>query len=492
MARTKGSDDLYKLIHALTTEEKGYFKKYALRHSYQGNKTLELFDLINAQTTFEETSLKKKFKGYADLKLYLRNMITDALTLFLNSPENTLIHTAMLISRAAILERKGLTKPALKELKKGKELAHESEFFLFEHWFATREMNLNILNMGSGDQLLYERKVKIELEQLLKMQHSIDRFTFERKKINALLLKMLRQADNDIVKEDIDFDYFTNRANALTVSARRHQLDGLTEYYHVTKDAANEYATAMEYLALGKKMAAKTSQYATMYSRALGFAGRACINSGKVAEAEKYLLAMLKYKTPNGRWNNTMPAKYVRFMFLLYTDNKLFEQGKKFLDKAVVQYPDAFEGKKENFHYDSNIASSIFLRFITKDYKAVIISLNDFDKKLMEPNSPVYLRDVELLRLMIQVELKNYELLPGMVRAAIPKLKKLKMHTGFEKLLLRFFSRVTSYDIKAIATDVKAQLLELDEATYSNRLTPYFLGCYRYTDWLNDIATGKR
>ena len=54
MARTTGSDEVYKLIHSLTTEEKGYFKKFALRHTSEGNRYLELFEAINQQNTFEE------------------------------------------------------------------------------------------------------------------------------------------------------------------------------------------------------------------------------------------------------------------------------------------------------------------------------------------------------------------------------------------------------------------------------------------------------
>ncbi len=61
--RTTGSDDLYRLIHSLTTEEKGYFKKLALRHSPKGSKHLKLFDAIAAQKTFEEASLKKSLEA---------------------------------------------------------------------------------------------------------------------------------------------------------------------------------------------------------------------------------------------------------------------------------------------------------------------------------------------------------------------------------------------------------------------------------------------
>lgn len=79
MARTKGSDELYKLIHSLTTEEKGYFKKFAQRHTASGNQYLQLFDIISKQQTFEETELKKNYKSYARMKVYLKDLITDAM-----------------------------------------------------------------------------------------------------------------------------------------------------------------------------------------------------------------------------------------------------------------------------------------------------------------------------------------------------------------------------------------------------------------------------
>ena len=78
MARKTGSDELFRLIHSLTIEEKGYFKKFAARHKTSGNVYLRLFDAINKQKVFEEKLLIKSFAAYnfADLKLYLKDIIT--------------------------------------------------------------------------------------------------------------------------------------------------------------------------------------------------------------------------------------------------------------------------------------------------------------------------------------------------------------------------------------------------------------------------------
>src|SRR5687767_1448334 len=112
MARTTGSDELYRLIHALTTEEKGYFKKFAKRHTSKGNKYLQLFDAINKQKEFEEKSLKKKFKDLAVMKVYLFDMILRSLLINL---KNVSAETMLLqkLIYCEILQSKGLQKKAI-------------------------------------------------------------------------------------------------------------------------------------------------------------------------------------------------------------------------------------------------------------------------------------------------------------------------------------------------------------------------------------------
>ena len=75
MARLVGSDDLFRLIHSLTPEEKGYYKKLAKRHTARGTNYVKLFDAINEQEVFEEKTLKEQFKHYAVMKVYLKDMI---------------------------------------------------------------------------------------------------------------------------------------------------------------------------------------------------------------------------------------------------------------------------------------------------------------------------------------------------------------------------------------------------------------------------------
>ncbi|MFN8322903.1 MAG: hypothetical protein U0T74_09620 [Chitinophagales bacterium] len=425
------------------------------------------------------------------MKLYLRNMISDALVLFMNKQENSLIHLSMIMSRAAVFERKGLTRLALQEIKKGILLANKNNYPFIEHWFATRDMNLRPVNFSSKEKYLYEKKSEKNLRHLLEVQKSNDRFSFERKKIFALIMKNQRLASIDISEEDIDFKYFRDSNNALSIQAKQYRFDGLCEYYHHQKEHKEEYEIAQRYLEFTKQLFKKSNRYATAYSRALLFAGRASINLGKVNMAEKHLNEMVNLKTPNERFNTVQKSQYVRFMLLLYTSQNLYKEGLNFVKKAEDDYPSAFLNTKENFQYDTNISTSALVYFRNKEYDNLFKTINNLDQKLIELRSPIYLRDVEILRLMVQIELRNYELLPNLVRSAIGRLKKMNMYNHYEKTLLGFFAKADIYRMVDLATTVSKQLKKIDLSADSDKLTSYCIGSYAYTDWLDELSAQK-
>lgn len=64
----KSSDQLFRLVHSLTKQEKRHFKIFASRHTLgDQNNYVRLFDAIERQTEYDETALKKKFRGEAFL-----------------------------------------------------------------------------------------------------------------------------------------------------------------------------------------------------------------------------------------------------------------------------------------------------------------------------------------------------------------------------------------------------------------------------------------
>ena len=68
----KRTDQLHELIQSLSKNEKGYFKKYCSIYSTQKDqKYLRLFDLIDREKDYEDSTIIRKFKGELDEnKLY--------------------------------------------------------------------------------------------------------------------------------------------------------------------------------------------------------------------------------------------------------------------------------------------------------------------------------------------------------------------------------------------------------------------------------------
>lgn len=81
----KSPNYLFDLIHALTPNEKSYFKKYAAVDGVKDKAYIKLFDILNDMDTYDEEVLKNKLKktgtkaSLSKLKEYLYNSILNTL-----------------------------------------------------------------------------------------------------------------------------------------------------------------------------------------------------------------------------------------------------------------------------------------------------------------------------------------------------------------------------------------------------------------------------
>jgi len=200
MARTTGSDELYRLIHALTTEEKGYFKKFATRHTSKGNKYLQLFDAINKQKNFEEESLKKKYAGYADMKVYLFEMILNSLLI---SDKETGIEGELLREWFYIryLNKKGLKEKASQLNRQAISRARESEVFWLENEFLRMQNDYEkhswaMAERAEKNQRFFDDLVLIKKKQDQRdLYYELDRKLFEYNYTKTFQTKFKRDFD---------------------------------------------------------------------------------------------------------------------------------------------------------------------------------------------------------------------------------------------------------------------------------------------------------
>jgi hypothetical protein len=121
-----GNNLLYDLVLSLTQNEKRYFKLMAAQQGGDDpSQSVKLFDAISKQGVYDETILKKKFKRFAALKLYLYDFILKSLTQY-NHQSFEAIRIRKLLDEGEVLQRKGLYAQAIKRLEKAEKMAEES------------------------------------------------------------------------------------------------------------------------------------------------------------------------------------------------------------------------------------------------------------------------------------------------------------------------------------------------------------------------------
>lgn len=134
--------DLFELIKALEPAEKAYFKRYAYKQqssqttnldaNSKQNPYLQLFDAIDKQTAYDEAKLLTKFakqnfaKQFSVAKNYLYNLILDCLCEY-DSNRSNYTKTITLFLQANALERRELSKHAVKKLDNARKAALESD-----------------------------------------------------------------------------------------------------------------------------------------------------------------------------------------------------------------------------------------------------------------------------------------------------------------------------------------------------------------------------
>jgi hypothetical protein len=152
MARLTGSDDLYRLIHSLTTEEKGYFKKFALRHTSRGNLYLQLFDAISNQDQNNEQLLKKRFSNYVKVKMYLKEVLVECLLIY---HRNSHPHIALLgqLQKIHLMIIKGLYEAAFTMLGKAIDECRQMELFAITRYLLHLDLELKTLTFNDTNNL---------------------------------------------------------------------------------------------------------------------------------------------------------------------------------------------------------------------------------------------------------------------------------------------------------------------------------------------------
>lgn len=463
MARTKGSDDLFRLIHSLTLVEKSYFKKFAGRHS-QDSKYLQLFDSINNQKEFEEKTLKREFPAYTSMKVYLMDMILKSLFVYITDFDTQEdLMREMLYGK--ILLRKGLPGKALQMVEKGINLAREQELFWMEEEFLRLRVNISQFSWKADEMKRKWLEYYTDIDKVHEKRVNRDRFMKERMKI--YLLKKSQAYANQSIKldeEKVDLKFLKNNSSSLTPGNERIRLYALYEYYMVYDDFENAYAIAIKVMDTEKKLLDKIKPGANFkpYMYAVKLRIASCFETDRVKEVGDLLDNEWMIIPEEEREQPEHFNFYFYMRALHYWMSGSHMNGERFIESHIDSIMTKEYQEQYAEHVEVILPIKIMFEFSNGNDRKAALSINEYQQLSSNKSHIKYLKDCELLRILIQVEMENFEVMAALIRNILRKSRKLGI-TALEMKFLNVLKKMNNINKKEIFGQLYSIFKNADE-----------------------------
>ena len=172
------SDRLHALIRTMTPSEKGYFKKFAYRHRASKRKSdrayLALFDAIDRQVRYDESSLKLEFAdeglpAFATAKHYLYGLVLRTLVQY-HEERRPVDRLLVLVREIYLLLDREMEDACRAKLEQAHKLV--SEFSLPEYESVLYEIEMLMIRYSAAESGVPLRRISTEREQLLRRGRS--------------------------------------------------------------------------------------------------------------------------------------------------------------------------------------------------------------------------------------------------------------------------------------------------------------------------------
>lgn len=415
MAGRKESTDLFQLIKSLPPEEKGYFRKFAKRHSDKGSSALKLFDEISKQKNYDEKLLKKKFSDLPVRKQQLFENIMQSLVVSYNQPEGKIPFLKVLME-IELLKQKKLFDRALQIINKYLPIARRTGILFFEEELL-RMWNYHLLAKSDGRSRL---KQQLEYEELyaefVRRKENMDLMITANQMLYAIDIISMQEPDNfPDPDEYVDISFMQEPKNALTPMADTARRINLTIYYDIKGDKENYYQLRKQVFTEARKQKEKDGKYNELYVRALRGVIYAAIESRRFNEANKLFQLHKPYKMI-GKWMqeehelvNNMMQQYI------YWRSGKHAEGLKFSNEVLkkVDYPNLSE-----LYYifvKSFFQHKILFEFSVGTPLAVQMNINTLHSLLSKEDTPVVDKYSEIIKALVQIKHNNLPLVPALV-----------------------------------------------------------------------------
>lgn len=494
----KVSDDLFQLIKSMSKTEKGYFKKFASKHTIgEKNIYVKLFDAIDTLNEYDESIIKNKFKGekFANslysTKNYLFNLILKSLSSY-HAEKFAVSKLSMMMIELNVLFEKGLYKQFKTLLNKAISLAAEND----KPFYLALLYNKALTSVATDyytnfDDFDYDKLKKDSLNNLEKLtlneQYHIlynDMFMFTKETGN-----IRNEKDLEKLNKIFSSPLLQDESKAVTFDAKFKCYTILGHYYRITDDKAGwlKYRKMLVKLMESEKKYIRENPRS--YILALNNYLHACVFTGMNSEFGEYLNKLKAFAKPFENKKEFLDIQ--SRIFMLTSDLELNFSIRSLKFDKIFQIINNIEAgfKKFGSKISENRKISLYNRmayacFVMKEYEKSLLYLNrilNATNKKIEPEQHIFAR---IRSLIVHYEAGNYDLLEYSVRTTKRFLERSNRIFKFEKLILKFITTAVNFTDEKQRLPLYYQLRGDIQKLQDDRFEKNILEQFDFVSWI--------
>jgi tetratricopeptide (TPR) repeat protein len=484
---------LHELIHSLTTNEKRYFKLSTATSA--GDKNYQkLFNAIEKQKIDNPKELKKRMSNMnvSYEKAYLQKMLMRSLRNFHedSSTEITLHQTLTDIEILFNKQNYDLCTELIKEgIKLAEENEHDSLLLQLLKWqrrIMIRQGQYNDVVKQNAELIAKETGCIRRLENMIQLKDLQAHFLYHiSRKGNARVTEEMEEFEK-LIKHPL----LQDEKNALSHNARLLFFDCWNWYYQHTLKIDEAYKNMLRMVSYIEENPKKILLHPQSYMVSLSSLANRCSNYGKYDEALQAIEKMEQMHTikgikiPKGLQTEILTYSIERRL-MIYAFNRQFEKGIEWYNKTKVEVEKNKKVLKPNFigMYHQLVA----LCYVhTHNYEEAVshlqVVLNDISNRQRQ-DTFLY---SHMLNIIAHFELKNYQLLPYLIKSA----KRFADSRGFKQevvaLFFKMFTELTRKNSKQdktrIFTEYGPKVIALNEINQESVL----IGTLDLYKWMSE------
>jgi len=482
----KPASELHVLIHSLTPNEKGYFKKFCLRNGpNSGKKYLNLFDALAAMKSYNEEKLRQKLNGssshLASEKNYLFHLIIESL-LTSRTDADALFECELLVSKARLLSNRSFFEAAARFCERALQKAKVNEFYTY----ALEALDIEMLlwqylpqdNRRSLEEIIEERKA---------VRHDMN-ITDDLRLIDMSVVRLFQEIGIGRNDEHLaqyrklyeEAQAVKNANENLPLRAQIYFYNIGVFYYNVISNAEGSLNDLRAMIALFDTNPVIRKERLSFYISSLNNIILLLMHTGQFEEAQKRIDQLSAIETDTQNHRNTLFITRYNTQFDLYT---LSKQWDKLLELSMKMKEEIreYENRLDN-RYTGHVRFAAFRScFYNGQYKEALQWINQMVQKPKgEPFKPEVVSVARIAEIVLHETMGNYDLAETLLDSAKRFASKNNSYYPFEKVMFDFFTgRFNHPEDNGLFAALKSDLERISEDPLQRRVMLYF----NFSEW---------